>query len=276
MTTVVQLTAGSHVVKTDPNSNGVFQQPLHITVEQGTEQIVVDLLDNYSRVLATMSLDVVSKILSFESSQPEMVHNMKVKGKGIRNPKIKLTMVATLDEDEELGLSTAGVGMNSDVDILVRQQLKKAKHDGAGDSGESELETLKRACSGPLELFEGLGKTHSVYVAVVGPPTSRRWVLGVWKDQKDFEDKNHGIMEIDLLKVQSIQGDPSRHHVFVINCFDESRVRRSLTFRRIDRARDVWVEILHLLVSKARESGKRAKTMKEKSGRSVRSVTMHG
>merc|ERR1719409_1554855 len=33
LTTVVRVTAGLHSVRTDPNSNGIFQQPLHITVE---------------------------------------------------------------------------------------------------------------------------------------------------------------------------------------------------------------------------------------------------
>merc|ERR1719326_791045 len=113
-------------------------------------------------------------------------------------------MVASQGDDAEKGL-LADVDM--DVDILVRQQLKKAKQEGLahGEEGLSELDVLKHACAGPLELFEGLGKTHNVYVAVLGPPTSRRWVLGIWNNQKDFENKKHAAQEIDLTKIETVQ-----------------------------------------------------------------------
>merc|ERR1719359_306787 len=57
ITTVVRVTAGAQTVSTDPNTNGIFQQPLHVLVEQGTDHIVVDLIDTRSRVLATLPLD---------------------------------------------------------------------------------------------------------------------------------------------------------------------------------------------------------------------------
>jgi hypothetical protein len=262
--TVVRLTAGLHAVKTDPNSNGIFQQPLIISVEQGTQFINVDLLDMHDRALATLQLDVVDHLFGARIPQPEMVYTMKQKGKGIRNPKCKLTMVVSNADDAEQGLMT-GTGPQSDVDILVRQQLKKAKEEGKGVKGReegeqlSEMEILKQACAGPLELFEGLGKTCNVYVAVLGPPTSRRWVLGIWHDKRDFDSKRYAMQEIDMLKIQCVQGDPTRHHVFQVQCYDESRVRKTLTFRRIDRARDVWVEILTRLVQQAHDSRKELK-----------------
>lgn len=265
LTTVVRVTAGPHSVQTDPNSNGIFQQPLHIVVEQGTTNIVVDLLDGYDRVLATLQLDTAEQILNPKALEPEKVYNMKQKGKGLRAPKVKLTMVVSTSSDMEQGLLS---GVSSDVDILVRQQLQKAKQEGKAPHGEglSEMEVLKQACAGPLELFEGLGNTTCIYVAVLGPPTSRRWVLGIWSDKHDYDAKKYAIQEVDLLKIQSVQADPTRHHVFVINYYDESRVRQTLTFRRMDRARDVWVEILHLLVQKAHESRKALK----------RDKTLHG
>lgn len=255
---VVQVTAGSHVVKTDPCAGGMFQQPVHIFVEQGTHDVTVDLLDNKGRILATLELEVMGHILAEHSLQPEMVYSMKQKGKGISKPKIKLTMVASMQGDAEKGLLT---DMDMDVDILVRQQLKKAKQEGIehGQEGLSELDVLKAACAGPLELFEGLGKTRNVYVAVIGPPIAKRYVLGIWGSQNDYEHKKNAMQEIELLKIELVQGDPTRHHVFVVKCFDEARVRQTLTFRRIDRARDVWVELLHLLVMKAREQKKALK-----------------
>lgn len=233
---------------------GTFQQPLHITVEQGTEDVVVELVDTHNRVLATMSFDIVNQILNPEEIHTEALYSMKQKAKGIAKPRVRLTMVVQSGQDEETGLLAAG----SDVDILVRQQLKKAKLEAvqaglAGEDDLSEMNILKQASAGPLELFEGLGKTATVYAAVLGPPQSRRYVLGIWNNQKDYENGKKALQEIDLLKIESIQGDPTRLHVFVVNCYDASRVRKELFFRRIDRARDVWVEILHLLVMRARD-----------------------
>jgi len=263
--TKVRLTAGRHSVSTDYSSKSIFQQPLHLTVEQGTDHITVDLLDHSSRVLATLTfnctdiLDPKSRLM-----EPEMMHNMVQKGKGVRNPKIKLTINVSQEIDAEKGLLS---GVSQDVDLLVRQQLRKAKEEGisvAADGQLSEMDVLKQACAGPLELFEGLGKTANVHVAVQGPPSSRRWMLGIFHDKREYDANKAPFVDIDLLRVQGVQADPTRHHVFVINYFDESKVRHTLSFRRIDRARDVWVEILHILVQKAHESHKEYKEGKRK------------
>jgi len=266
LTTVVQITAGAHTVKTSPNKSSVFEQPLHITVEQGTEQLVVDLLTTSSKLLATVKIDVY-EIQSETNLQPEIVYQMRQKGKGIQNPRIKLTMVASSADDPERGLISSTT--RSDVSILVRQQLKKAQMK-PGKEGASQMDVLKEACSGPLESFEGsrLGQTQAVYVAVVGPPISRRWVMGIWRDQRDFLEKKRAIKEVPLLKIQSIQADQKRNHVFVVNFFDDARNRQTLTFRRVDRNRDVWVEILHLLVLKAREQDNKQKLQRDRSARS--------
>jgi len=266
-TTAVRFTAGQHSVKTNTSSSGIFQESVHVIVEQGAEEIIVDLLDNRSNVLATLKLDIMKDLMDYNHDlidyKPETVYAMKPMAKGIMKPKLKLTIVVDRPDDVEKGLLE---GMNSDVDFLVRQQLNKAKQEGLahGDEALSEMEVLKQAASGPLEVFEGLGKMYNVFVAVLGPPFSRRWVLGIWNDQKDFEANKHAIQEIDLTKIETVQGDPSRLHVFIVNCFDDSRVRKSLTFRRIDRARDVWVEILHLLVTKARDAKKASKSQRLK------------
>lgn len=278
LTTKVRIVAGAHSVKTDSNSNGIFQQPLHLTVEQGTENLVVDLLDQHGRVLATLALDIAEHVLGPKSLKPEVVHNMKAKaGKSLRNPKIKLTMVVDAASDAEKGL-LGGSSATSDVDILVRQQLRKAKEEGSASDAsdakiQSEMDVLKQACSGPLELFEGLGKTANVYVAALGPPNTRRWVLGIWQSKRDYDSKRPTELEVDLVKVESVRADPSRHHVFVMNYYDEDKMRHSLTFRRIDRARDVWVEILLLLVQKAHDHHKARKQEKTVILREMRKTT---
>lgn len=257
---MVRVTAGTNIVSTDAVSNGIFQTPLHVHVDQGTTEIVIALLDARSRngdVLATLSLDPVEYILSSQSLQPETSYPLSVKQKGVRNPSVKLTMVVVEADDADL---TGGCNLGSDVDILVRQQLRKAKEQGKGINGVdgdlSEMEVLKQACSGPLDMFEGLGKHRRIYVSVQGPPTSRRWVLGVWTDQTEFTSGERNFKEVDLLKIKSVQADPTRDEVFFVNYFNESKQENQLIFRRVDRARDVWVEILHIFVGKARDAKK--------------------
>lgn len=260
--TIVRISAGAHMVKTDRNSNGVFQQPLHITVEQGNEQITVEVLNAHEHVLATLKLDTLANVLRPENLQPETVYSMTPNSRSVRNPKVKLTTMVYKEEDVEKGF-LAGAG--GDVDVLVSGQLRKAKQlvKNAGiEGGYSEMEVLKHACAGPLEVFEGLGKTQAVYMAVRGPPQSRHWTLGVWNDQGDFESEANPLRQIDITKIQSVQADPTRHHVFVVNYFDDARMRQTMTFRRIDRARDVWVEILHLMVTQARSKQLGAKSEK--------------
>jgi len=255
LSTLVRITAGDHCVSTDANTRGIFQQPVHITVEQGTTKLVIDLLDSRDVLLATLLLDIEAICMNANNLQPETIYMITKKGTRIHNPQIKLTMVVNHEDEAERGTLSAGfANFASDVNILVSEQLKKAKRGAtSGQETVSELDVLKEACSGPLECFEGLGYSQKVYVAVIGPPISRRWGLGIWSDKDDYLACHPPNQEVDLLKVQSIQADPTRNHVFVLHSYDARRVRYSLTFRRVDRARDVWVEILRLLVTKARE-----------------------
>merc|ERR1719503_235127 len=101
-----------------------------------------------------------------------------------------------------------------------------------------------------------------VYVAVRGPPEAKRRTLGVWRDQAELENRQQAMVEVDMLKIQAVQADPSRTNVFVVNYYDEHRVNQKLQFRRVDRARDVWVEILQRVVAKAHESRKSVKELK--------------
>jgi hypothetical protein len=261
MTTLVRVTAGHYSVKTDPNSNGIFQQPLNIHIEQGTENLLIELLDFNRRVLATLTLNISKQIVRCVHS-PEQLYPMQTVSKGIGKPKLKLTMVVDHEEDAEKGLLSK-VNISPDVLVGVRQQMNKARMQGDIEGGISDREILRRAATGPLEFFEGLGKSNNVFVAVRGPPESRRWILGIWTDESDFHSNKRPFQEVDLLRVQGVQGDPTRHHVFVISYFDEARTPQTLTFRRTDRPRDVWVEILHLLVTKARDAKNAEKSDKE-------------
>jgi hypothetical protein len=249
-TTVVRVTSGRHMVRSDPNSDGVFQQALHLTVEQGTQTIDIDLLNSFGSILASLELRPLEDVLNRSVDRSEHTFVMESHQKGILNPKIKLTMVV---DDLEIDESDA-VCVATDVDNLVRMHLAKAKREQAS-SGEdtSEIGVLQKACQGPLERFQGLGSTCQLWVSVLGPPASRRWALGLWRDREAFTAGKEPMEEIDLLKLKTVQADPARHHVFFLQYYDENRVRQSCGFRRTDRGRDVWVECIYLLVQKVHE-----------------------
>merc|ERR1719253_268098 len=132
LTTVVRITCGRFKVTTDPSSKGVFQQYLQILVEQGTQNVVVDLLDSGDRILATLKLNVMAAILQKKNSCEEELYNMKQKGKGVRNPKVKLTLVTQLASDMESGLLSNPImeqftSRDMGADIMLRQQIVKAE-----------------------------------------------------------------------------------------------------------------------------------------------------
>lgn len=255
----VRVTAGDHTVRTDRQTKGVFQQPLSVFVEQGTLLIFVDLLDNGGGVLATLKL-VAADVLK-QTTQQEQLFDMRQRHKLVQCPKIKLTLRVNHNADEEQGLAQHG-----SIDFLVSQRLRKAEEEGTQSGRKiSELELLGIACAGPLELFGKNGQRQPVYVAAIGPPISRRLMLGIWNQKSDLEHRLPPTEEVDLLKVEGIQADPQRTDVFVISHFDKNRVPKKMFLRRVDRARDVWVDMLLMLVRKSREA-KDAK--KEKSGKS--------
>merc|ERR1719189_588362 len=118
----------------------------------------------------------------------------------------------------------------------------------SGAGALSDLDLLARGCCGPLDQFGAWGGRESVYVGVKGPPESRKYFMGVWKSEKEFLAGGKGKAEIDLLKVTSVQPDPGRPEVFVLNYMDSARIKQRLTFRRDDRPGDVWVEMFQLLL----------------------------
>jgi hypothetical protein len=262
LTTFVRLTAGAHSVQTETSSKSVFQQPLHILIEQGTSHLQIELLEKSrsERVLAALKMDVMKDILGPKSHAPEQVYHMQQKGRGFRNPQITLTLVTDMND-----LETGGLGNSDEVGWLVKQQLKKAKEEvkeEGGGEASTEIDLLMKACAGPLELFEHLGKIYEVYVAVLGPPNSRKFAFGIWNNKSEFDNKHRAIKEVDLLRVSSVQADPTRANVFIVTYINEHKSSQRMMFRRVDRARDVWVDLLQTVVFKAREHKKEQKNQR--------------
>lgn len=273
MKTFVRVVAGHHFASTDASSKGKFQQPLHIHVSQGTPNITIELWEEKpsgaiggTKCFASMHLDCWKEILNakdIEKPQPRKLV-MKKKGMGIDNPSVTFYMSVGESCDEESGLlASSQLDIHSDTKMMLQQQLKKAAKptkagissgDTGSEEGVSEIQQLKRACAGNLDRFEGFGGTRHVYVAVRGPPDSRSWIVGVWSDKEDFERRAKGIVEIDVKRIKGIQQDPMRSNVFVINFFDQNRDVQKECFRIIDLNRDVWVNMLKMMVLQVRKS----------------------
>merc|ERR1719464_1415166 len=83
LTTLVRVTAGMQVVETDESNKGIFQQPLSIFVEQGTDVVNIELLNYRDRkVLAGLKLDIMKDILDRKEGRHEQTMPMKQKNKG--------------------------------------------------------------------------------------------------------------------------------------------------------------------------------------------------
>lgn len=262
VTTSVRVTAGDHKVKTDTSSQGIFQQPLTVFVEQGTGEILIDLLDSREKVLSQIKLDPEKDLLSKQNGKEdtlvEKVYIMKQKGKGVTNPKVKMTVVFDAEDEVESGL-LSGLGLSSSTEFQMKQQLKKS---GGASKGMSETQVLAQACNGPLDMFSGMGNAETIYASVVGPPHQKKYSFNVWPTKQAMDKKQAPAEEVDLLKVKSIQGDPARGNVFTVNYFDSNRVVHTMSFRRIDRAREVWIEMLQLLIKKVHAENKEKKDKK--------------
>lgn len=265
--TQVRLSAGHQKVSTDKSSRGIFQTPLLIHVEQGTVYLLVELISESGTVIAAHKLNIVKDILRPSNLNerwfPLVVKNSKV----LLKPKVKLTFcISTGSEEEGLFL-----GKDPHTAYLLKRQLTLAEQavvdktdarDPQKDGVQQEIDVLKQACAGPLEMFCHFGSTDKRYAGVLGPPQSRRWVLAFWRDQEEFERKKEATLEIDMLKILGVGADPSRADVFVISYYDENRIHKQATFRIIDRPTKVWVEMIQLCLQTARRWRKEKKSFK--------------
>lgn len=276
--TCVRIRAGSHEVQTDDSGDGFYDQPLHIFIEQGTTDLVFELLSGRS-ILATHTMDISVDVLGHAGKVSERIFKMKSKTKRMSNARLKVAMnVLPVGSLEDGVANESGMSLDCDenVAMLVDKQLQKV--DGA--EGLSRAELMNQACAGPLLMFEDIscgvgriGGKKEVYVTAYR--TSKRRFLGVWSEKRDHGHNKPPWKRVDLLRVQSVQRDPSRGDVFFIIFFDEARVRQNLMFRRVDRHRDVWVSLLHDLIETAHKEHQDAKAAKHQDHNCYKSTKKH-
>lgn len=262
--TCVRLTAGRHQVVTDLDSQGVFHQPLSLFVEQGTEDLLLEMLDANLRLLAHLRFRLCD-IVECKEDIRQKVYAMQQKDKYMVNPRVRLTIRqdASCDEEEAL-LTNITEGASTETTLLLQDHLKQMKSQTSMEKKEeggsatemkplSELDILAKGCSGALQKFGSWGRTDDVYLSVLCPPERKKHTLGLWKNESDCEFRKDPQDEIDLLKVLSVQPDAGRTDVFLLNYVNSGKIKSRHTFRRVDRSRDVWVEMLSMLISKVRE-----------------------
>lgn len=260
--TSVRVSAGSFFVETDPSSSSIFQQSFPLFVEQGTDYILVELLDGSQRKMAALKLDPIKEVLR-QKDGSQKTYTMKTQNRAVGSVKVSLTMKVMQPGDNEKGLMKQldGKPLSNEVNYQVQEQLKlvgwKEKVKPA-----DQLHKLASACTGPVERFSTFGVANRGKLAVVGPPTRRRWHLGFWTDPTDFGEP--GVLEVDLMHILSVQEDPNRSEFFVVSYMDQDRVDSRSLFRRIDRPRDVWVHLLMMHISAVRESKEQTKRSSEK------------
>jgi len=250
--TSVRITAGTFDVETDVSTHSNFQQSFVLSIEQGTDVVEVALLDSYKRKMATLKLDPVKDILRNPEGVSQKSFTMKTKQKGVGSARISLSIRLDKSSDEERGMLRTFEGKPHavEVEFLLREQLRKVDYE-EGAPAEGQLHTLASACTGPVDYFSYFGVATPGQLAMVGPPARRRWMLGFWKDPADFSRASD--VEVDLMRISSVQEDPGRSEVFVVSYLDANRVESRILFRRTDRARDVWVHLLTMHISAVRE-----------------------
>jgi len=288
--TCVRVTAGRYQVSTDLDRRGVFHQPLSLFIEQGTEELLVEMLDAGSRQLAVLRFSI-RDIAEGSEDIRQKVFTMQQKDKAAVNPRVRLTIRRdACAEDEGLLSNVKGVA-SAETQMLLQDHLRQLKTQASTTSvsaaqleegqaagpgaaaavGETEMKQLSeldifcRGCAGALQLFGSWGSEEEVYMAILCPPDRKKHTIGLWNSERERESGKMPKQEIDLLKVQSVQPDAGRSDVFLLNYVNAEKIKSRHTFRRVDRSRDVWVELLSMLITKyreEREAQKKAKAAK--------------
>lgn len=268
----VRVTAGKHKAETSVSSKGFFHEALVLFVEQGTGNVTVELVEKHT-ILASLKLNVMKDILK-PGNIIEQEFRMNAKARGIAQPKLKLTFQHQDCSDIEKSL-VSDMQLSKKTEILLQQHIRTHETDSAvasfceGDSGpKAVILTLAGALKGRLERVATLGERQKVYAAVLGPPAHRKFTFSFFHDEKEFNQGVEPILEIDLMKIVSVQEDPSRSDYFYINYVDaHSKSRERVLFQQVDMAAASWVEIttkIITLIREERDAFRREKAVKGK------------
>lgn len=248
--TEVRVKAGEHSVVTSESSNGSFQQPFSIFVEQGARAVRVELVDtSRQRVVSVVDLDITKDILAaFRDPVSAKLYTMTQKNKAVINPRIRLSIEVEDSEAVEAGLLP---GKQEDENDFANEPM-------ATVADTPEQQRMVNSLQGLAERYDGQ-EDETVFLAMVGPPHYKRYFLTVWKDEQSFLEGRNYDDKVDLLKVRSVQPSSRGEHIFEVNYAKESaQDKRQMLFGSLDRPRDAWTEPLIALIE-ARHEAKASK-----------------
>ena len=63
-----------------------------------------------------------------------------------------------------------------------------------------------------------------------GPPDQKRYTLCIYKDESSCNKGGNPEVEVELLKVLSVQPDPARSEVFIINYLEKNKAGKTRVF----------------------------------------------
>jgi len=178
--------------------------------------------------------------------------------------------------DEETPLSKIANKYTSDTGtaLLVEQELANTFNAMSGYTSKHHLtahdhldtfDVSIKACRGQVQEFTSWGRTRPAYLATVREPG--QVFLGVWRSEANFENGEDPKERINVLRITSIQPG-IEHEVFTVNYMLQGDVRKRRRFERVDRNRDVWVDLLQLMVDQTHK--RRHKYQKKHASKSSR------
>lgn len=248
--TEVRVKAGEHTVVTAESSDGSFQQPFSIFVEQGTRSVRVEMVDtNRQRVVSSVDLDINKDILAaYREPVSAKLYTMTQRTKAVINPRIRLSIEVEDSEAVEAGLLP---GKEEDANDFVYEPMETVAE-------TPEQQRMIDGLQGIVERFDGQ-EDETVFVAVVGPPHYKRYFLAIWKDEQSFLEGKSCDDKVDLLKVRSVQPSSRGEQLFEVNYAKESaQDKRQMLFGSLDRPLDEWTGPLISLIE-ARHGAKAKK-----------------
>jgi len=267
--TLVRLTADDQVTQTDVSYDKAFYEVFRLFIPQGTEEVVVELMDeDESTVYASLVLDPILD-LRLGTDAPgfdEQELTMDELRDDMTRAKIVIGFFADDGDkrfDDIIARTDGGVDQ-----ATVEHYLERARQslESSGDDDEkaapSQLEVSAWACTGPVVVWSQLGSRREAFLGVRGPPTTGDWQLGVWLDRESFEKGMDAFESINLLRVVAVQAEPSRSDMFIVVYMLTRTQKQRLVCQRLDRSREVWVEMLKVVVQFVHEM--RAKRLKHK------------
>mmetsp|Transcript_37192 Transcript_37192/g.78932 ORF Transcript_37192/g.78932 Transcript_37192/m.78932 type:complete len:362 (+) Transcript_37192:328-1413(+) len=267
MPTKVRATAGDQEVCTDVSRNKQFHQPLLLLVEQGSESLLLEVMDaKRGRPVAKLDLDVVELLKNKQLGQKRNFA-MKELSKQVCDMRLCLTFQDNSKSDEEQGLLVNTMlndnddSMDDETKMMMKAHLQSAQQELQEEEDEAshlppevqKMRIIAKGCCGKIELVGGWGGKTEQYMAVQGPPEFKKFKLAIWASEQDYEKDQAPVKEIQLLRVRGVAPHPQSDQAFVVSHFLSPERKEDLLLYSLDRNRQVWVESLSLLVKMMHE-----------------------